>query len=314
MYAGFVENRPPVLWLTRGPEADFSQALAAFLRHGEAKALSAQTLEWYEGKLRPFLEFARQASLSPSETENHHLRAFLASLSCGPATHNGYLRALRAFFGWLHREGYLPSNPAAGLEKQKEFQRLPSALSSQQVASLLRVVNTSTWTGRRDYALYVLLLDTGLRISEALGLDLEDVNWAESTLVVMGKGRKQRQVPFGRAAKRALLKWLEARGEIPGQSAVFVTRQGERMLRRHARLQLYRHMEKARVQGVKKGPHSLRHTFATEWLRGGGDVFALQKILGHSTLEMTRRYVSLLTDDLRQKHRLYSPMDRMLRR
>ena len=169
-------------------------------------------------------------------------------------------------------------------------------------------------TGRRDYALCVLLVDTGLRVSEATGLNLGDVDWVESTVLVMGKGRKQRRVPFGGVAKRALVKWIEVRGEIPGQEALFITRTEDRLRRERAFCLIQHYGKKARIQGVRVSPHSLRYTFATMWLRSGGDLFTLQRILGHTSLEMVRRYAQQVVTDLQEKHRIHSPMDRLARR
>jgi integrase/recombinase XerD len=292
---------------------DFGAAVTAYLRNAEARNLSPKTRQWYAEMLRPLVKFLE--GLTPAQVTRNHIQEYLHSLTNYSApTRNAHLRAVKAFFGWLHKEEYLPTNPTARVPLVKEFSKVLPTFSEAQVQSLLRVIKTTTLVGRRDYALCVLLLDTGLRISEALGLGLRDVDWTESTALVMGKGRKQRQVPFGNIAKRALIKWLEVRGEIPGQERIFVTQRGD-SLNRHRfceRLRLY--ARKARIEGLRVSPHTFRYTFATMWLRSGGDLFTLQRILGHTTLEMVRRYAQQVVTDLQEKHRQHSPMDRMARR
>jgi len=307
-----MKSTRPILRLGPDLAEDFDRAVSAFLRQAEARNLSPNTLDWYGRMLRPLVKFAE--GLSPAQISRTHLQEFLLSIPFSAANKNAHLRAVRAFFGWLHREGYLLENPAAGLPMVKEFRRVLPVLSAAQAQALLRVIDTSTWTGRRDYALCVLLLDCGARISEVLGANVSDVDWAESTLLVMGKGGKQRRVPFGNLAKRALVKWLEARGEIPGQEALFVNRYGERLRREQAHKLIQGYGKKARITGVRVSPHSLRYTFACSWLRNGGDLLTLKRILGHSSWKMVEHYASQTASDLVAKHGLHSPIDRLLRR
>ena len=294
---------------------DWNLAAAWHLRFAEARGLSPHSLRHYRETLDRFLPFAEVKQLRPCDVKAQEIREFLLTLAAlSPATRNRYLRGLKAFFNSLVKEGFLPANPAAGLPMVREFRRVLPVLSPSQVQALLRAIPPSTWMGRRDYALCVLLLDCGARISEALGAGLADVDGAEGTLLVMGKGGKERRVPFGNLAKRSLAKWLAVRGEIPGQEALFVNRYGDRLGRERAHRLIAGYGKKAGIQGVRVSPHTFRYTFATMWLRNGGDLFTLQRILGHSSLEMVRRYAQQVVSDLQEKHRIYSPVDRLLRR
>ncbi len=172
-------------------------------------------------------------------------------------------------------------------------------------------VEVEVGAGQRDHALMLLLLDSGLRISEALSLRVDDVNWNEAVLTVIGKGGKERQVPFGAKVKRELWRYASKRGQIPGQDFLFVNRTGERLAVRQLQANLRRYAEKAQVKGVRVSPHTLRHTFAKMWILNGGDPFSLQKILGHTTMDMVRRYVDLASGDVAAQHRRFSPVDRL---
>jgi integrase/recombinase XerD len=293
---------------------DWGLAAAWHLRCAEARGLSPHSLRHYREALDRFLPFAEARQLRPCDVTAQEIREFLLGLGAlSGATRNRYLRGLKAFFNALVKEGFLPANPAVGLAMVRELRRVLPVLSSSQVQALLRAIPASTWKGRRDYALCVLLLDCGARISEALGANQRDLDWAEATLLVMGKGGKERRVPFGNLARRSLAKWLAVRGEIPGQEALFVNRCGQRLGREGAQRLIAGYGQKAGIQGVRVSPHTFRYTFATMWLRNGGDLFTLQRILGHSSLEMVRRYAQQVASDLQEKHRLFSPMDRLTR-
>jgi len=290
------------------PIADFPSATASFLRACEVRNLSTRTLHFYSEYLQPWLIFAEKEGLTPRSTSPGHLQGFLLSLPAylSPATKNAHLRAVKALFGWLVGEGWLEKNPVAGMKPQKERRTVLPVFSAEALAALLAQPDRKTFCGLRDYTLMVILADTGLRISEALGLRLGDVDLREGLLTVVGKGNKMRQVPIGQKAKRVLWRWIEARGDIPGQDLVFVNRRGEAWRFRQAERAIAQYGRKAKLRGVRVSPHTFRYTFAT--------MFTLQRILGHSSLEMVRRYAQQVVSDLQEKHRIYSPVDRMMRR
>ena len=178
--------------------------------------------------------------------------------------------------------------------------------------NLLSVIDQRTDTGPRNYTILFLLLDTGIRASELIGLRMSDLYLDEGYLKVFGKGAKERIVPMGYQCQRALLKFTRRyRPEpaIPSISKVFLTQAG-RPLRVD---RLYKIVsgtcKQAGIKGKRLGPHTCRHTFARNFLMNGGDLLTLQHILGHSTLDMVRTYVNLDTSDLVSQQRRFSPMD-----
>jgi len=220
------------------------------------------------------------------------------------------LRAVRGFFNWLEAEGYINDNPVARIKLPKLPRKLIRALSQQEVCHLLAVVDPRSPTGLRDQAIILLFLDTGLRLSELTGLCLTDLHLEEQYLIVMGKGVKERQVPFGLKVRDVLRRYIEERINPVNEGAnhVFLTQSGRPIRDDRVQKMLAFYGQKA---GVRVHPHLLRHTFAKNFFANGGDPFTLQRILGHSTLEMTRRYVSLLMADVQKVHAKASPVDNL---
>ena len=290
---------------------DVSEALADFLDEQAYRGNSEETLRWYRKCVRYFCRETETRALSDLTTPG--IRSWLvAHRHLSPSTLSGYDRALRSFCTWLHRRGYLGINPMATLPKPRvRPQELPT-FSQEDLQAIL----SAAQAGRcpmRDRALLYLLLDTGVRIGEATGLTLPDIAWKENLLNVDGKTGR-RPVPFGRHSKRALRTYLaqERRAISHHIRSVFLTRSGTPLSNGGAIDHVRQIAIRAGVKGKKLGPHTFRHTFALEYIRAGGDAFTLQRILGHSSLEMTRRYVNLAKEDLVEAHRRFSPGDRLL--
>ncbi|MGQ9656017.1 MAG: tyrosine-type recombinase/integrase [Thermodesulfobacteriota bacterium] len=223
-----------------------------------------------------------------------------------------YVRALRAFFNWLYREGYTNENRLANLRPPKAPTKVVEVLSPEEIARVLACIDRNTTGGTRDYAIVLLLLDSGLRCSELTGMEVDDVNLEGGYLKVMGKGGKERIVPFGASAQRALLRYLLHFRPEPFNPAIqnfFLTLDGRPLTQNTVKLIFQRIAKRSGVRRLH--PHLCRHTFATNYLINGGDVFSLQQILGHTTLEMVRRYVTLASAHVTVQHRKFSPMDRI---
>ncbi len=223
-----------------------------------------------------------------------------------------YVRALKAFFSWLYREGYTDENILADLKPPKAPNKLVVVLKDEEVKRILSCIDPNTSTGCRAMAIVITMLDTGLRLSEMTNLKMDDAHIEEGYLKVMGKGAKERIVPLGGLAQKVLLRYVYHFRPNPWNIAhdtVFLTLDGRSMTDNAIKQLLERLAEKS---GVKRlHPHLCRHTFATNYLINGGDVFSLQQILGHTSLEMVRRYVTLASAQVRVQHRKFSPMDRM---
>jgi integrase/recombinase XerD len=309
----------------------WADAERLFLWFCEGKGLAQGTIKQYRYAFRRLEGFIEEngGPLTLKEVDRTSLRQFAAYLvNRSPAfprqgwrrnsgerlsskTVHNTMVSLRTFFKFLADEGIMADNLSSVLVPPPVRQRVIQALTPAQVQALLARPKRRTFTGQRAHALITLLLDTGLRVSEALSLRVEDVNWREGLLTVMGKGGKERQVPFGATVRRLLWRYVAGRGEVLGHELVFAKRSGERLKPRHLQSALKRYGEKARITGVRLSPHTLRHTFAKMWLLNGGDPFSLQRILGHSSMDMVRRYVDMTSGDVAAQHRRFSPMDRL---
>jgi site-specific recombinase XerD len=222
------------------------------------------------------------------------------------------VRALKAFASWLVRENYSLDNALANLKLPKAPQTLIEILTAAEIDLLIKYQNPLTGYGSRDISILASLLDSGIRLSELCNLDLPDAHLEDGYFKVMGKGAKERLVPIGSGAQKMLWRYvIHFRPQpSPGNNRLFLTIDGEPLS-----ANAVKHMLKAwgKAAGVPRlHAHLCRHTFATNFLTSNcGDVFRLQQILGHTTLEMVRRYVHLASAQAMVKGRPASPLDRM---
>ncbi|MHB9053552.1 MAG: tyrosine-type recombinase/integrase [Thermoleophilia bacterium] len=229
----------------------------------------------------------------------------LQSQGLSSATVHHYFRAVHTFLGFLLEEGVLAVNPAQGLQMPKINRRLPEVLSEAQSQALLDACPDWTWTGRRDKAAIFLLLGSGLRLHEMLSLNLYDLDLDGGFLRVVGKGRKERNVPIEDNLIETMCFWIELRRKVLNgrpQDALFISRSGSRMGKTFGQA-ISRAAGKA---GFHCTPHVLRHTFATEMLRNGSDVKYVKDILGHSNIAITEIYLHLSGGDLKEAVDRYS--------
>ena len=293
--------------------SSFDAAISGFLSYCRAKNLSPHTVEYYDCRLRAFRQYldALAPGMTPLDVTTQVIRVCVAqeAEARSPSTANHTVVTLRALFNYLGREGFLEANPMAGVEKLRQKRKVIETFTTDQVQAVLATCGKD-FTGVRDRAIILTLLDCGLRVSELCGLSVEDLSWTEQTMLVCGKGNRERVVPFGQNAKQALLQYTARRGELPN-TALFVNHFGNGIDRFRVREIIFERCKAAGIVGVRRSPHTFRHTFAVSYLRNGGDVFSLQKMLGHSGLEMTRRYADLADADVVEKHQLFSPGDRL---
>jgi integrase/recombinase XerC len=272
------------------------RAVAAFLRHLERERnLSPHTLRAYASDLAQFEDHLRSElgrEANPKDVDHLLIRSFLARLHVGGVKKTSSARklaSLRTFFRFLVREGVLVKNPARPLLSPRVERRIPSPLAEGEMAAFLEVPGESD-RARRDRALLELLYATGIRCAELVGLDLQDLDFEQKLVRVLGKGRKERLVPFGEKAREALqahLRSREAGGR--GSPALFRNHRGGRLSDRSVRA-----IVRTRVQELalekRVSPHTLRHSFATHLLERGADLRAIQELLGHASLSTTQRY------------------------
>jgi len=295
---------------------DFDQAVALFTTYCRAKGLAQRTLETYSASLRGLRQVLATNGGSPGIPGSAELRAYLASMrerGLSATSIAIHARSIRAFFGFLVREGVVETSPL----HREEMPRLPSAmpkvLDRDQMRRLIESSPRASWTDKRNRAILLTFLDTGLRLSELVHLELADLDVGQRELRVRnGKGNRDRRVYVGSGLARAVRLWLEARGLKAGATWLFTTRQGERLDLRNVERIIERLAGDAGLDEARITPHLLRHTFATHYVMNGGDPFSLQRILGHSDIKTTMIYVNLAGIGLREAHAKASPVDRVL--
>ncbi|MBI4313470.1 MAG: tyrosine recombinase XerC [Candidatus Omnitrophica bacterium] len=206
--------------------------------------------------------------------------------------------AARSFFKFLTREGIVSSNPAAGLISPKRDKKLPVFLGVADVAKLLEAPDSSDPAGARDRAILELLYSTGMRVGELVGLRIQDVDLIGGVAKVAGKGKKERMVPIGNPALKALHRYIEPRPKPSPSSPIFLNPAGRRLTDRSVRRILSKYLLKAALQ-EKVSPHTLRHSFATHLLDRGADLRSVQELLGHASLSTTQVYTHVTTERLK---------------
>jgi integrase/recombinase XerC len=295
---------------------------------------SDHTVRAYESDLAQFLTFLahktgrRRADLTAGDLDHREIRAFLGDLhrrGNARASAARKLAAIRGFGRYLRREGVLENDPAALVGTPKREQRLPAHLAEKEMTRLLDSPDTSSPLGRRDRAILELFYASGLRLSELVSLDLEDINLSTRVVRVMGKGGKQRIVPFNCSTEAALRAWFldlegfPSPGEKRGHSTfsrrvrpkklsvpVFLNYQGGRLSARSVDRLVRKYMA-ACSSRLGISPHALRHSFATHLLERGADLRAIQELLGHARLSTTQRYTHVNAAQLIEAYKKSHP-------
>ncbi len=265
------------------------------------KGYSPATVTAYGRDLEQLESFLKRHGLSlktPSAVQRDHLRGYLGEMhrrGLRRSTMARKLSAARSFFGYCRRRKLLRKDPSSGTSNPKQESRHPRALNVDQALSLMEASVEAGPRGCRDLALAELLYGSGLRISEALGLDVVDIDLGEGVTRVQGKGGKERIALLTRAARERLLRYLDVRGAFsppPGQRALFLGMRGGRLQRREAN-RIVERLSRAAGLPQDVSPHTLRHSFATHMLESGADLRSVQELLGHSRLATTQRYTHL---------------------
>jgi site-specific recombinase XerD len=280
-------------------------AVGHFLTAKAAEGSSPKTIEWYRmvlGRAARDLGARRPLdSLMPTE-----LRVWLLHLreSLSPISVAGYVRGVKAFGNWCAAEQLAEARSLRTLRRPQVPHKLVEPLDDDALRRLLDAASV------RDRAIVLLMLDTGLRLSEVAGMRRCDLR-SDGTVKVTGKGARERIVPVGNAARQAMLRYLRQTTASESEAPIFHARGGGALSARGIQQVFNRLKWRASIPG-RCSPHQLRHAFARAYLVNGGDAFGLQRILGHATLDMVKRYVALADADLVVRHRTASPADRLL--
>ncbi len=307
------------------------ELIAWYQISNQAEGKSPRTIAWYTEMLRSFLNYLKK------ELKCHDLSAFNIDIVrnyiiylhnkpkfqghpytpqqnklLSPRTVQCHVRALKAWGSWLYAEGYTDQNILANLKLPKATSKVMEPLTLLEIKKVVSSINRNIYSGERNHAVLVTLLDSGLRASEAAGITLDNLNLKDGFIKVIGKGDKERIVPIGKFVQMELLHYIEKVRPQPYGSdydKLFLTRGGKPITVNTVKLVFSR---LASSSGVKRlHAHLCRHTFAINYLLNGGDIFSLREILGHTTLEMVNHYLHFTSSQITSQHQKYSPMDRM---
>lgn len=280
-----------------------------FLAHlKNEKGLAQNTTENYQRDLKQLLTFATEQDIGEwNKLADHHLRFYVAQnhrRGLSGKSQQRKLSTVRTFFHYLIGEGHAKANPAIGLAAPKTAKRLPRTLDTDQMSQLLDQRSASSapssqWHTTRDQAMLELLYSSGLRLSEIVDSNIPSIDWDDATIRVIGKGNKERVIPVGSMALKAIKRWLSVRDQLPLKKqviscpqALFLSERGDRLSARSVQTRL---TQWARSKGLpgKLHPHMLRHSFASHLLESSQDLRAVQELLGHADISTTQIYTHL---------------------
>jgi integrase/recombinase XerC len=291
--------------------AEIEEFVATLLQ----RAASAHTVSNYRRDLSRLAAFMEKRNVPLEKVDHLFLRDFLNTLyldGLGKSSVSRTLSAIRTFFRTMVGRRRVPPNPAEMVASPRLPKRLPGNLSESEVRGLLEAPTETTFTALRNRAILELLYASGLRVSELVGLDADDLDRDARLVRVLGKGRKERIVPFGRFAAEALDAYEQERARLPGTpqadgpAPLFISRRGTRLTTRTIERLVARCRTLLRP-GRHLTPHTLRHSFATHLLENGADLRAIQELLGHASLRTTQKYTHASPEHLRQEYRRAHP-------
>jgi integrase/recombinase XerC len=299
---------------------NFEKLIAAFTRHLEVeRSLSVHTIRAYIGDLESLLTHLETIGVTDiSQLELIHLRSWLANQQVKGGARTTLSRravSVRLFTKWAVKNKYLAKDVAATLATPKGHRTLPEVLDIADAKTAMdslatRASEEETPISLRDVAMVELLYATGARVAELCGLDLSDIDYDRQTIRVLGKGNKERTIPLGNPAMKAMNVWLkEGRDSIKNSlsgNAVFLGARGKRIDQRTVRTVVYNALQA--IEGIDRmGPHALRHSAATHLLEGGADLRTVQEILGHASLATTQIYTHVSTERLQKAFKQAHP-------
>lgn len=307
---------------------ELGNLIQGFTLSCQTEGKSPRTIEWYDSFLARFYHFLNTNGLPTSLglIEKHHIRAFIRHMqteaktpyggkSLSPFTIQGYVRSLKSFFSWLVREEYLKSNIMTSIPIPKAPSKIVNTFSSEQLKKLITICQVSDNHSCRNLCIILLMLDSGIRVSELVNINLNDINLPEGYIKIrIAKGGKERLVPVGSITLKVLWKYINQTRSKPLTDRidkVFLNPNGLPLTKNGIQQMLRRYGQRAGISGVRCSPHTFRHTFAKNYLLNGGDIFSLQSILGHSSLSSVRVYLNLFAVDIKKQHQRFSPVDTM---
>jgi site-specific recombinase XerD len=310
------------------------ELVARYAVSNQADGKSTRTIAWYTDIMTQFLRYLKangyQCTLSTFNIDI--IRGYILFLRgrprfqghpfisqkgdlLSPKTVQCHVRVLKAFSTWLYEEEYTNVNRLKNLRLPKATIRIMEPLTSEEIRKIMSSINRKSYSGERNHAVLVTLLDSGLRASELASITLSNLNLKDGYIRITGKGGKERIVPIGKFVQMELLHYIEKiRPQVYGDDCnnLFLAQSGRPMTPNTVKMIF---SKLARSSGVRRlHAHLCRHTFAVNYLLNGGDMFSLREILGHTTLEMVNHYLHFTSSQITTQHHKYSPMDRIQER
>jgi len=295
-----------------------SVCLRDYLISCKSEGKTNKTLITYGETIIYFIRFlsSNNYSINITDITGNHIRQFLSTYFSQDnlsSTANSYYRVLRTFFNWIISEGIIEKSPMYNIKPPKIPKTIIKPFSNEDIKRLLVICSGNDFYDLRNKALIFLMLDTGLRLNEVSNILLNNIDFISNTIRVIGKGNKERIVRIGNITLKAIKAYLVSRRNREDKNIhLWVTNKDATMQPRSIQTLINRLCKRAEITDCRASPHTFRHTAAINYLRNSGDQFTLQIMLGHSTLEMTRRYVqSLGTEDMLRVHEKASPVDNL---
>ena len=294
-------------------------SLRYFLRKCNVNQLSTKTLQSYEHHLNPYVKFIENLfdeDVQVEDIKELHILDYLEQLpkDYAPITIRGRYIYLKIFFKELVNSNIIKDNPMKNIKLPKKQRRVIHSFNRIEIQELLSMFDKSDFIGFRNYTIISTLFSTGMRRAELLGVLLQDIDLDMNYISVIGKGNKERLIPIGDTLKRVLSTYIKRRKAYLNTKDVnnqylFIARNGQRLTDRGINSLFHNIRDSKKQWSTRVSPHTLRHTFAKFFLLNGGDVFTLQKILGHEDISTTRIYVDLNNTEVQMQNSKFNPLD-----
>ena len=293
----------------------FKESMDLFLKDCEIRNLRSHTIRYYRNELTYFYNLLVEQDIDTTPKNitlniiKNNIILYMKDVKKSKVvTINTRLRAIRTFFNFLHREKYIKKNPVKGLKLLRERKKAVETFTDDELKELFKQPNLKTFTGVRDYTIMMLLLETGIRANECANISISDVRFKDSVILIRNaKGQSERFVPITKRMKEQLQKWLQIRG-LQETDALWTNIDAQPLQKRQLQNRITKY---GKMVGVHATCHKFRHTFARMSVLRGAGIFELQAVLGHSTLEMVKTYVNLFGEEVKEKHKGFSPLNNL---
>ncbi|MTH53534.1 tyrosine-type recombinase/integrase [Bacillus mangrovi] len=303
---------------TKSYVSTFEEAIELFVKDCELRNLRPFTIQYYLNEFKAFLNLLSSqgidiSNLKPFNVTEEHIKEnvilFMKNYKGNRVVSiNTRLRALRSLFNFLYKHKHISQNPMQNTKLLKDRKRIIPTFNKEQLNKLFRQPDLTTFTGVRDYTIMLLMLETGIRVNELAGLSLNDIRWEDHLVCIRNaKSYRERLVPIQNEMKKQLKKYIAIRGYVESE-ALFVTVDGTRLTRRGIQQRIIKYGRMSQIEGVRCSCHTFRHTFAKLSVQQGANIFELQAILGHTSMEIVKTYVNLFGTDVRESHKKFSPL------